>query len=140
MLQLVSISKILRLRSIVQPKSNWPQNLCNLFMFLIYNEINMFFLVCSQSTTLLLMHFIHLFHSFSPIPVSNINATKQLFLCQSSQHISMCVCLHTLYSDCLRRESNFLASTHRVTVLCMHVCCIVCVCDCVMVIRKPMRK
>ena len=28
----------------------------------------------------------------------------------------------------------------RVTALCVHVCCIVCVCDCIMVIRKPMRK
>ena len=42
-----------------------------------------------------------------------------------------------LYSDCLRRESNFLASTHRVTALCVCVCCIVCVCDCIMVISKP---
>ena len=45
-----------------------------------------------------------------------------------------------LYSDCLRRESNFLASTRRITALCVRVCCIVCVCDCVMVIRKPTRK
>ena len=40
-----------------------------------------------------------------------------------------------LYSDCLQRESNFLASTRPVTVLCVCVCCIVCTCDCVMVIR-----
>ena len=45
-----------------------------------------------------------------------------------------------LYSDCLWQESNFLASTSRVTALCMHVCCIICECDCVMVIRKPTRK
>ena len=45
-----------------------------------------------------------------------------------------------LYSDCLRRESNFLASTHRVTALCVRVCCVVYVCDCVMVIHKPTRK
>ena len=45
-----------------------------------------------------------------------------------------------LYSNCLRRESNFLASTRLVTALCMCVCCIVCVCDCIMVIRKPTRK
>ena len=45
-----------------------------------------------------------------------------------------------LYSYCLRRESNFLASTRRVTAFCMRVCCIVCVCYCVMVIRKPTRK
>ena len=45
-----------------------------------------------------------------------------------------------LYSDCLRRESNFLASTHLVTALCVCVCCIVCVCDCVMVIREPTHK
>ena len=36
-----------------------------------------------------------------------------------------------LYSDCLRRESNFLASIRQVTALCMRVCCIVCVCDCI---------
>ena len=40
-----------------------------------------------------------------------------------------------LYSDCLQRESNFLASTRRVTALCVCVCCIACVCDCVMVIH-----
>ena len=34
-----------------------------------------------------------------------------------------------LYSDCLRRESNFLASTRPITALCELVCCIVCVCD-----------
>ena len=34
-----------------------------------------------------------------------------------------------LYSDCLRRERNFLASARRVTALCMPVCCILCVCD-----------
>ena len=45
-----------------------------------------------------------------------------------------------LYSDCLRRESNFLASTRRVTALCMHVCCIVWLWDCIMVIRKPTCK
>ena len=45
-----------------------------------------------------------------------------------------------VYSDYLRRESNFLASTPQVTALCMRVCCIVCVCDCVMVIRKPTCK
>ena len=45
-----------------------------------------------------------------------------------------------LYSDCLWRESNFLASTRPVTALCVCVCCIVCVCDCVMVIREPTRK
>ena len=45
-----------------------------------------------------------------------------------------------LYSDCLRRERNFLASTRRVTALYVRVCCVVCVCDCVMVIRKPTRK
>ena len=45
-----------------------------------------------------------------------------------------------LYSNCLRRESKFLASTRRVTALCMRVCCIVCVCDCVMVIHKPTCK
>ena len=45
-----------------------------------------------------------------------------------------------LYSDCLRRESNFLASTRRVFALCVRVCCIVCLCNCVMIIRKPMRK
>ena len=44
------------------------------------------------------------------------------------------------YSDCLRWEINFLASTRRVTALCVPVCCTVCVCDCVMVIRKPTRK
>ena len=32
-----------------------------------------------------------------------------------------------LYSDCLRRESNFLASMPWVTALCMRVCCIACV-------------
>ena len=32
-----------------------------------------------------------------------------------------------LYFDCLRRESNFLASTRRVTALCVCVCCIICV-------------
>ena len=45
-----------------------------------------------------------------------------------------------LYSDCLRPESNFLASTRRVTALCVCVYCIACVCDCVMVIRKPTCK
>ena len=33
-----------------------------------------------------------------------------------------------------------LASTRRVTALCVRVCCIVCVCYCVIVIRKPTRK
>ena len=42
----------------------------------------------------------------------------------------------SLVSDCLRRKCNFLASTRQVTALCMRVCCIVCVCDCIMVIRK----
>ena len=46
----------------------------------------------------------------------------------------------TLHSDCLRRESKFLASMRWVTALCVCVCCIVCVCDCVMVILKPTRK
>ena len=45
-----------------------------------------------------------------------------------------------VYSDCLRWESNFLASTRPVTARCVCVCCIVCVCDCVMVIREPTRK
>ena len=45
-----------------------------------------------------------------------------------------------IYSDCLRRESNFLASTRPVTALCVCVCCILCVCDCVMVIREPTCK
>ena len=45
-----------------------------------------------------------------------------------------------LYSDCLRRESNFLASTRQVTALCVCVCCILCVCNCAMVIRESTRK
>ena len=45
-----------------------------------------------------------------------------------------------LYFDCLRRESNFLASTPPVTALCVCVCCIVGMCDCVMVIHEPTRK
>ena len=34
----------------------------------------------------------------------------------------------SLYSDCLRRESNFLASMHPVTALCVCVCCILYAC------------
>ena len=45
-----------------------------------------------------------------------------------------------VYSDCLRRESNFLASTCPVTAFCARVCCIVCVWDCVKVIREPTHK
>ena len=41
-----------------------------------------------------------------------------------------------IYSDCIRRESDFLALTRPVTALCVHVCCTVCVCDCVIVIRN----
>ena len=48
--------------------------------------------------------------------------------------------LQSLYSDCLRRESNFLDSSLPVTVLCVCVCCIVCVCNCKMVIREPTHK
>ena len=36
--------------------------------------------------------------------------------------------------------SNILASMHLITALCMCVCYIVCMCDYVMVIRKPTRK
>ena len=50
------------------------------------------------------------------------------------------VILLLLYSDCLRRESTFLASTRRVTALCVRDYYIVCLCDCIMVIRKPTRK
>ena len=41
-----------------------------------------------------------------------------------------------LYSDCLRRESKLLASTRPVNVLCVSVCCIVGMCDCIMVIHQ----
>ena len=61
-----------------------------------------------------------------------------LFVCSwksSHSHLTKAV-----YSDYLQRESNFLASTRPVTALCVYVCCIVCVCDCVMVIREPTRK
>ena len=50
------------------------------------------------------------------------------------------VLFKVLYSDCLRPESNFLASMRPVTALCVCVCCIASVCDWVMVIRKPTRK
>ena len=39
--------------------------------------------------------------------------------------------------DCLRQESNSLSSTRSVTALCVCVCCIVRVCDCIMVTREP---
>ena len=45
--------------------------------------------------------------------------------------------IESLKSQCLWRQSNFLASTHLVTVLCLCVCCIVCVYNCVMVICEP---
>ena len=45
-----------------------------------------------------------------------------------------------LYSNCLWQKSKFLASTCLVTTLCICNCCIVWVCDCVIVISKPMCK
>ena len=46
-------------------------------------------------------------------PDSGINPVSMNMLC--------------LYSDCLRWKSNFLASTPRVTAICVRVCCIACV-------------
>ena len=67
-----------------------------------------------------------LFWASSGTDCWNFKATSQLNLTWSENIVLW------IYSDCLRPENN-LWSTHRVTALCVRVCCIVCVCDWVMV-------
>ena len=47
------------------------------------------------------------------------------------------VCIKYLLSNCLRQDSNFLAKMRPDTALWVCVCCIICVCDCAMVICEP---
>ena len=67
--------------------------------------------------------------------------TLQSKLCKKkiNKKVKNCACFrerYDVYSDCLRRESNFWTLTHRVTALYVCTsCCSVCVCDCVMVIH-----
>ena len=71
-----------------------------------------------------------------------------MLMLSRGKYVAVCaetICMYNdptlcTYTPIAFDESNFLASTCQVTALCLRVYCIICVCDCVMVIRKPMHK